>query len=121
PAVHLTCHLGGRPAWNETLAAFVPSSLPHGMTVAGAAAGVLSLGRCLADGARVGAAAAEATGHSPASFEPLEAEESALTPLWHVGGSSAKAFVDFQHDVTADDIALAHREGFGAVEHLKRY
>ena len=26
PAVHLTCHLGGRPAWNEALAAFVPGS-----------------------------------------------------------------------------------------------
>jgi sarcosine oxidase subunit alpha len=123
PAVHLTCHLGGRPVWNETLAAFVPGSLPDGMTVAGAANGVLSLGRCLADGARIGAAAGEATGHSPAAYEPPKAddEESALAPLWHVGGSSAKAFVDFQHDVTADDIALAHREGFGAVEHLKRY
>jgi glycine cleavage system aminomethyltransferase T/NADPH-dependent 2,4-dienoyl-CoA reductase/sulfur reductase-like enzyme len=32
-----------------------------------------------------------------------------------------KAFVDFQHDVTADDVRLAHREGFRAVEHLKRY
>lgn len=32
-----------------------------------------------------------------------------------------KAFVDFQNDVTADDIALALREGFRSVEHLKRY
>ncbi len=32
-----------------------------------------------------------------------------------------KAFVDFQHDVTADDVRLAHREGFVSVEHLKRY
>ena len=32
-----------------------------------------------------------------------------------------KAFVDFQNDVTASDVALAHREGFRAVEHLKRY
>ena len=32
-----------------------------------------------------------------------------------------KAFVDFQNDVTADDIALAEREGFRSVEHLKRY
>jgi sarcosine oxidase subunit alpha len=34
---------------------------------------------------------------------------------------SQKAFVDFQHDVTADDIRLAYREGFHSVEHLKRY
>ena len=42
------------------------------------------------------------------------------------GGRSAfksrgKAFVDFQMDVTTADIALAHREGYELVEHLKRY
>ena len=35
--------------------------------------------------------------------------------------AKGKAFVDFQHDVTADDVRLAHREGFVSVEHLKRY
>ena len=33
----------------------------------------------------------------------------------------SKSFVDYQHDVTCDDIRLAHREGFISVEHLKRY
>ena len=33
----------------------------------------------------------------------------------------AKAFVDFQNDVTADDLGLAVREGFRSVEHVKRY
>ena len=32
-----------------------------------------------------------------------------------------KAFVDFQNDVTARDLALAHREGFRSIEHVKRY
>ena len=32
-----------------------------------------------------------------------------------------KAFVDYQNDVTIDDIDLATREGFVSVEHLKRY
>ncbi|HEX8447248.1 MAG TPA: 2Fe-2S iron-sulfur cluster-binding protein [Sphingomonas sp.] len=31
------------------------------------------------------------------------------------------SFVDFQNDVTAADIALAWREGYRSVEHLKRY
>ena len=44
-----------------------------------------------------------------------------MTPLWHVAGSKQKAFVDLQNDVTADDIAVAEREGFRSVEHLKRY
>jgi len=32
-----------------------------------------------------------------------------------------RAFVDFQHDVTAKDIKLATREGFRSIEHVKRY
>jgi methylglutamate dehydrogenase subunit C len=124
PGVHLTCHLGGRPAWSEALAAFVPgATLPVGMTVAGAANGAMTLARCLSEGATAGNDAAEAAGHAPKPFAPPHADDEAcaLTPLWHVAGSTAKAFVDLQHDVTADDIVLAHREGFGAVEHLKRY
>ena len=35
--------------------------------------------------------------------------------------SASKAFVDFQNDVTAKDIALAVREGFRSIEHVKRY
>jgi sarcosine oxidase, subunit alpha len=34
---------------------------------------------------------------------------------------SAQGFVDFQNDVTAKDIALALREGFESIEHVKRY
>ena len=34
---------------------------------------------------------------------------------------AAKAFVDLQNDVTAKDVEIAYREGFRAVEHLKRY
>ncbi len=33
----------------------------------------------------------------------------------------AKAFVDFQNDVTARDIQLATREGMRSIEHIKRY
>jgi hypothetical protein len=44
-----------------------------------------------------------------------------VTPLWHVKASRAKAFVDFQNDVTAKDIALAASRRLRSVEHLKRY
>jgi sarcosine oxidase subunit alpha len=40
--------------------------------------------------------------------------------LWEVK-APGKKFVDIQDDVTADDIRLAHREGYRHIEHAKRY
>jgi sarcosine oxidase, subunit alpha len=54
---------------------------------------------------------------------PVAAGERIPAPLsacWLVAGNG-KAFVDFQNDVSADDIGLAARENFRSVEHLKRY
>jgi methylglutamate dehydrogenase subunit C len=126
PDVGLTCHHGARPVWNEDIAAFVPNTPPPGLTVAGAANGKMLLSACLAEGAQAGAMAATDTGFAaPASVSPpVDNETCAITPMWHVSGwhvNGSKAFVDFQNDVTAADIALAAREGFRSVEHLKRY
>jgi len=123
PVVHLTCHHGGRPLWNDALSAFVPGRLPDGLAAVGAANGSFALARCLAEGAEAGRRAAEDAGFSPAPLELPRADGDTveLTPLWHVAGSAQKAFVDFQNDVTTDDIALAAHEGFRSVEHLKRY
>lgn len=127
PNLALTSHLGDRPVYDEAIAAFVPGRMPPGMNVAGAAAGRFSLQQALEDGARLGIEAATACGFTgsqpslPASEAPCAG---AHVPLWKVplSGKQAKtAFVDQQNDVTAADIALAHREGFRAVEHLKRY
>ena len=53
---------------------------------------------------------------------PASPSSPAGEPLWAVPGSeAAKAFVDFQNDVTAADVELAVREGYASVEHLKRY
>jgi methylglutamate dehydrogenase subunit C len=123
PAVHLTCHLGGRPAWNDDVAAFVPGLLPPGMHVAGAAGGALTLSRCLTGGIAAGAMAVADCGFDFVPIAQVRGDDggAAITPLWHVKESRAKAFVDLQNDVTVKDIALANQEGFGAVEHLKRY
>ena len=78
--------------------------------------------RC-ATGAASGLEAAADCGFSgqPVDLPEVEPESAALTPLWRVRGSRGKAFVDFQNDVTDEDVALAEHEGFRAVEHLKRY
>jgi sarcosine oxidase subunit alpha len=44
----------------------------------------------------------------------------AVLPFWEVE-ARGKAFVDIQDDVTTEDIRLAHREGYGHIEHAKRY
>jgi len=126
PDVSLTCHHGARPVWSEEIAAFVPKNPPLGLTVAGAANGALLLNGCLAEGSEAGRSAAADAGFTATALSPppVDDETCAITPMWHVSGwhmNCSKAFVDFQNDVTAADIALAAREGFRSVEHLKRY
>ncbi|MBV9244560.1 MAG: sarcosine oxidase subunit alpha family protein [Methylobacteriaceae bacterium] len=123
PSVHLSSHLGGRPQWSDALAAFVPGPLPRGMSVAGAAAGEFGLAACLAGGAKAGAEAAGDCGFAakPVAMPGIGPEPIGIAALWRVRAKRGKAFVDFQNDVTVSDIELAEREGFRAVEHLKRY
>jgi sarcosine oxidase subunit alpha len=123
PSLALSTHLGGKPQWSHDLSAFVPGELPRGMSAAGACAGSLALADCLEEGAQAGISAAAAagltTGAAPAWGS--SGDRVRLSPLWFVENSDGKAFVDFQHDVTSEDVALAAREGYRSVEHLKRY
>ncbi|WP_270937968.1 2Fe-2S iron-sulfur cluster-binding protein, partial [Falsiroseomonas oryzae] len=75
PSLHLACHLGHRPRWDEAIHAFVPDALPQGMQVLGAAAGRFSTQAALADGAREGAAAAAECGFAGASPPVPRAED----------------------------------------------
>ncbi len=123
PNVHLTCHHGGRPVWNETLAAFVPGACPPGLSVAGAAAGTFARSACFAEGAAKAGAALAELGFTAPAFEPPRSEDAAtgIGAFWYVEGSKGMAFIDFQNDVAAKDVKLAVKEGFASVEHLKRY
>ena len=120
PNVHMTCHQGGRPQWNDKLAAFVPgATLPPGMTVAGAARGDLSTFGALRGGAQAARTALGLKGRLPKLPQAEDAEVS-MTPFWYVEGAS-RAWLDQQNDVTVKDVKLSHQEGFRSVEHLKRY
>lgn len=123
PNIQLTSHLGGRPTWNPRILSFVASVLPANMTVVGAAAGEFSLDTGLASATSAGLGATAATGFAASKMAaPRAAAESvAVEELWRVAQARGKSFVDQQNDVTASDIALAEREGFRSVEHLKRY
>jgi heterotetrameric sarcosine oxidase alpha subunit len=121
PLSALCGHLGSKPSWDEGASMFIPADSAT-MLVAGAARGVLTLRACLEEGLRRGAEAAQACGFSPAPSEvPAALDEPAeRRAFWSVPGEG-KSFVDLQHDVTSDDIELAHREGYHSPEHLKRY
>ena len=116
PAVALFVQAGGRLAWNDAIAAFVPGDGGYGAPV-GAAAGVFGLGSALAHGHAAGAAIA---GDGP----PPAAEDTAqgtILAMWHAGGDPARSWVDRASDVTVADVGLAAREGYVSVEHYKRY
>lgn len=94
PSIHLASQAGAKPQWDDGLQAFLPPRQESGKwTAHGMAAGKIDFGNGL---------------------DPNPA------PVFEIR-AKGKAFVDFQHDVTADDVRLAHREGFVSVEHLKRY
>ncbi len=127
PAVHLVCHLGVRPVWDEGLGAFLPPENVEGVEVAGSARGIWSISAAVASGRSAAARSANALGISIEAPAMPEAGgwTDLLQPLYEVrlpgGGRGAKSFVDLQNDVTAADIRLSAREGYSEAEHLKRY
>ncbi|MDZ7748482.1 MAG: sarcosine oxidase subunit gamma family protein [Halofilum sp. (in: g-proteobacteria)] len=125
PNVHLASHLGHRPEYRARAgrvrarhAARGPRRRRRrhgGARGAGAAAGGWQAGTAAA-----GVGEATAPPRAPASAAiPGHLEEDAAPASPPRG--RGKVFVDLQHDVTADDVELAWREGYRSPEHLKRY
>ena len=124
PTIHLASQGGDKPVWNDAISAFVPGEPRGHWRVAGSAAGTYSLSDCLMEGSAAGTSAAglqsvpdsipDATG-GPTCSQPFNVLD------LHSKAGPGKAFVDLQTDVTTSDIALAYKEGFHSVEHVKRY
>lgn len=123
--VHLTCHHRGRPKYRADIASFVPKDPPEGLTPIGACNGEFALADCLRSGRTLANKISKVLGFAPSKGAlPKTSDEAVATSaFWHVGeiGKTARAWVDLQNDVTAKDIQQSHREGFKAVEHVKRY
>ena len=129
PTVHLYSQARGKLRFDDKIQAFVPDhkDIPgQNLTVIGSANGKFDLGACLHEGFQAGqdAIGGVASSRAPSGQSPIW--EDSLGPFWVVPshkplGHGAKHFIDFQNDVTAADIALAHREGYRSVEHMKRY
>lgn len=124
PATALATQLGGAPQWREDLRAFTVELPWRAGVLAGGARGQSGLAAAVRDGAEAARRLAAALGRAPADAAPAplpeDDEASAPGAVWEVR-AAGKAFVDLQHDVTADDVRLAQREGYEHVEHMKRY
>lgn len=128
PVVHLFSQARGKLRFDPLLQSFVPDGrIPPGqhLQVIGAANGTLELEECVKEGHKAGESA---LGEPPLVLQTQDNKSDILhiESFWVVPGErplghGAKHFVDFQNDVTAADIHLAHREGYFSVEHLKRY
>ncbi|NQY98657.1 MAG: sarcosine oxidase subunit alpha family protein [Henriciella sp.] len=129
PAVHLFSQSGGKLKFDDETQAFVPKRSVQNEISIGAAAGIFELGASLAHAQdRIGTVLKSLN----LSAKPTETSVSkhaglgAIKSLWSVEGEmldrpGAKAWVDFQNDVTSSDVKLALRENFRSVEHVKRY
>ena len=126
PTVHLHSQSRGRLRYDNELATFLPDECAQASFCAGAADGQFTVSQALNDGIDKGAQAAQAQGFQVEKPRIPQVDVELpyrIEPLWHVEQTklSDKSFVDIHNDVTLNDIHLAIREGFDAVEHAKRY
>ena len=124
--MHLHSQSGARPVYDAAHACFVPGDSVQAERSAGACNGAFSLRSALEQGWRAGSEACGGLGFAapPTSIPDCsEAPPLDIEPCWEIPSARprAKAFVDLQNDVTAEDIRLAEQEGFRSVEHVKRY
>ena len=150
PAVHLFTQARGRLSYDSMLGAFVPDKIPPHMHVAGMVAGALTLDSALEQGWDAGLEAAgnqtrrsgesmswhavsegrnlessfRRTPESSAGNRPRAPSDSDgvlhIERVWS-GQRSDRQWIDFQYDVTLQDIDIAITENYTSVEHLKRY
>jgi sarcosine oxidase subunit alpha len=133
PNVHLFCHNGSRPGWDEGKLAFVaPQQGRAGIVCAGSVVGEFGLQAALAQTSAVIMQLCATLGRAGSATTPvvdgirLPADSAPARRIFRVPdgkreGHGAKAFVDFQNDVAASDIELAVRENYRSIEHVKRY
>jgi sarcosine oxidase subunit alpha len=121
PSVHLFSQSRGALKFDAALAAYIPDRSAQRERSAGASRGVYALADVLADGYAAGAQAAEKAGYGRATSRSVTPSARANAGTQLAAPYGRKAFVDFQNDVTINDLVLAAREGFRSIEHVKRY
>ncbi|MBY6004160.1 sarcosine oxidase subunit alpha [Salipiger bermudensis] len=127
PSLHLFSHTKGSLAWDDDRTTFLPEKTPENCVIAGASRGLWGIEAALKDGAEKGREIVAALGKAGAEVSYSVEGDRPGTGVSHKelptdrSPGKAKAFVDYQNDVTAKDLRLAVREGMRSIEHVKRY
>jgi sarcosine oxidase subunit alpha len=127
PSLHLFSHTKGSLDWDAKAKAYLPGHKTEAVHIAGAGRGLWGIAAALEDGAKAGADALRDLGRKAGAATYAVTGDRTGTGITQKelptdrSPGSAKAFVDFQNDVTAKDIRLAVREGMRSIEHVKRY
>ncbi|EXL09625.1 sarcosine oxidase subunit alpha [Aquamicrobium defluvii] len=128
PSVHLFSQSRGKVAFNDEVKRFLPGTYTQDCISVGACNGTDGLAATIDEAYAAGAKAArEAGGKAGKAAKPkVEGSENWSRGMLGAGpgaeaGTTVKAFVDFQNDVTAKDIRQAVREGMQSIEHVKRF
>ena len=121
---------GGKLQWDEKKLCFCPAKINIASSNIGACNGSFDLSIAFREAVRAGRRATATRGHSidAIALPVVETTKQNWQPsaAWNIPngrqpGRGSKAFVDFQNDVTVDDIKISVDEGYRSIEHLKRY
>lgn len=127
PSVHMYSQSRGRVEWDQATERFLPGEYPQDAVSVGACNGTMTLEDSIDEAVAAGERYAKETGSKGKALKLKNvsgesyAGSFAGASLGAADGEVVKAFVDFQNDVTAKDIALAVREGMHSIEHVKRF
>jgi sarcosine oxidase subunit alpha len=129
PSVHLFSQSRGKVSLDAENQRFLPGAYAQDCLSVGACNGTHSLAASIEEALGAGELMARAAGAAGACSLSINAAQAFDWTGGMVGAgegagsddTSAKAFVDFQHDVCAKDIRLAVREGMHSIEHVKRF
>ncbi len=128
PSVHLFSQSRGKVAFNDEVKRFLPGTYAQDCVSVGACNGTDGLSATIDEAYAAGVKAAKDTGAKAAKGTKPKVDASENWSRGMVGaapgagpGTTVKAFVDFQNDVTAKDIRQAVHEGMRSIEHVKRF
>ncbi len=117
PSVHLFSQSRGKLRFDEQNQRFLPDICAQNCVSVGACNGTDDLAELIDEAITAGGGSVAVSGENRFEWTGgmIGAAEGAGPE------HAVKAFVDFQHDVTAKDIRLAVREGMHSIEHIKRF